>query len=112
MIRAIPGDIFKTEDDSLRITYSDNTTHETREEIFDLVVLSIVLTPCNGIQDMAKVLNIELVDTGFFSTSGESGLTSKDGIFTAGTAMGPMSIAETVANAGSTAWQTLKYLNP
>ncbi len=111
MIRAIPGDIFKTEDDSLRITYPDNTTHETREEIFDLVVLSIGLTPCNGIQDMAKVLNIELADTGFFSTSGESGLTSKDGIFTAGTAMGPMSIAETVANAGNTAWQTLKYLN-
>ena len=111
MIRAIPGDIFKTEDDSLRITYPDNTTHETREEIFDLVVLSIGLTPCNGIQDMAKVINIELADTGFFSTSGESGLTSKDGIFTAGTAMGPMSIAETVANAGSTAWQTLKYLN-
>lgn len=111
MIRAIPGDIFKTEDDSLRITYPDNTTHETREEIFDLVVLSIGLTPCSGIQDMAKVLNIELADTGFFSTSGESGLTSKDGIFTAGTAMGPMSIAETVANAGNTAWQTLKYLN-
>lgn len=111
MIRAIPGDIFKTEDDSLRITYPDNTTHETREEIFDLVVLSIGLTPCSGIQDMAKVLNTELADTGFFSTSGESGLTSKDGIFTAGTAMGPMSIAETVANAGNTAWQTLKYLN-
>ena len=110
MIRAIPGDIFKTEDDSLRITYPDNTTHETREEIFDLVVLSIGLTPCSGIQDMAKVLNIELADTGFFSTSGESGLTSKDGIFTAGTAMGPMNIAETVANAGNTAWQTLKYL--
>ena len=111
MIRAIPGDILKTENDSLRITFSDNTTHETVEEIFDLVVLSIGLTPCKGTQNVAKLLNIELADTGFFNTSEKSGLTSKDGIFTAGTAMGPMSIAETVANAGSTAWQTLKYLN-
>jgi len=111
MIRAIPGDILKTKYDSLRITFADNSTHETVEEIFDLVVLSIGLTPCKGTQDMAKLLNIESADTGFFNTSGESGLTSKDGIFTAGTAMGPMSIAETVANAGNTAWHTLKYLN-
>jgi len=109
MIRAIPGDILKTKYDSLRITFADNSTHETVEEIFDLVVLSIGLTPCKGTQDMAKLLNIESADTGFFNTSGESGLTSKDGIFTAGTAMGPMSIAETVANAGNTAWHTLKY---
>ena len=112
MIRAVPGDILKTEDESLRITFADDTTHETREEIFDLVVLSIGLTPCKGTQDMAKLLNIKLADTGFFKTSGESGLTSKDGIFTAGASMGPMSIAETVANAGNTVWQTLKYLNP
>jgi len=111
MIRAIPGDILKTENDSLRITFSDTSTHETVEEIFDLVVLSIGLTPCKGTQDVAKLLNIELAHTGFFSVPGESGVTSKDGIFTAGTAVGPMSIAETIANAGSTAWQTLKYLN-
>lgn len=111
LIRAIPGDILKTEDESLRITFSDDITHETVEEIFDLVVLSIGLTPCKGTQDMASLLNIELADTGFFNTSGENMLTSKDGIFAAGTAMGPMSIAETIANAGNTAWQTLKYLN-
>ena len=111
MIRAIPGDILMTEDESLRITFADDTTHETREEIFDLVVLSIGLTPCKGTQDMAKLLNIKLADTGFFKTSGESGLTSKNGIFTAGTAVEPMSIAETIANAGNTSWQVLKYLN-
>jgi len=111
MIRAIPGDILKTKDDSLRLTFADNTIHETVEEIFDLVVLSIGLTPCKGTQNVAKLLNIESADTRFCNTSGESGLTSKDGIFTAGTAIGPMSISETVANAGSTAWQTLKYIN-
>jgi heterodisulfide reductase subunit A len=111
MIRAVPGDIFKTKDDSLRITFSDNITHETVEEIFDLVVLSIGLTPCTDSGDLAKLLNIEIADTGFFHTSGTSGLTGKEGVFLTGTAMGPMSIAETIANAGSTAWQTLKYLN-
>ncbi len=32
------------------------------------------------------------------------------GVFAAGTARGPMSIPETIADAGSTAWQVLKYL--
>ena len=111
MIRAIPGDILKTKDDLLRITFADNNTHETIEKIFDLVVLSIGITPCTGAQDMAGLLNIELDDTGFFSTVEKCGSTSKNGIFTAGTAMGPMSIAETVASSGNTAWRTLKYLN-
>lgn len=111
MVRTIPGDILKTNDDSLRITFADNTTHGSREEIFNLVVLSIGLTPCQDTERLTKLLNIELADTGFFHTSGESGLTGKEGIFLAGTAMGPMSIAETIANAGNTAWQTLKYLN-
>ncbi|NNK86142.1 MAG: hypothetical protein HKO91_11395, partial [Desulfobacterales bacterium] len=87
------------------------TTHETVEEIFDLVVLSVGLIPCQDAERLTKLLNIELSDTGFFQTSGKSGLTCKEGIFLAGTAMGPMSIAETIADAGNTASQALKYLN-
>ncbi|MBT8374992.1 MAG: FAD-dependent oxidoreductase, partial [Deltaproteobacteria bacterium] len=37
MLRSIPGDILKTKDDSLRITFADHITHETVEEISYLV---------------------------------------------------------------------------
>ena len=73
MVRAIPGDILKTEDDSLRITFADNTTHETVEEIFDLVVLSIGLTPCTGAKNVAKLLNIELAIRGFSTLQEKAG---------------------------------------
>ena len=45
MIRAIPGDIYEVEEQNLKINFCDNTTHETLEEIFDLVVLSVGITP-------------------------------------------------------------------
>lgn len=105
MIRAIPGDIFKIGNDSLRVIFLNPATHETSEDIFDLVVLSVGITPSQEIKALADLLHLETDDSGFFSKS-----LSQNGIFTAGTARGPMSIAEAIADAGNTAWKTVKYL--
>ncbi|MDM8526048.1 FAD-dependent oxidoreductase [Desulfococcaceae bacterium HSG8] len=104
MIRAIPGDIFRTDDDRLQMAFLDSNTREPAEEIFDLVVLSAGLTPGKDTEHLAGLLGAELADTGFFSSS-------RDGIFLAGAARGPMSIAESVASAGNAAWETVKYLS-
>ncbi|QTA88910.1 4Fe-4S binding protein [Desulfonema magnum] len=103
MIRAIPGDIFRTETDRLRMAFLDNSTHEILEEIFDLVVLSVGITPGKDTKELADQLHLAVSDSGFLSPS-------ENGIFTAGTALGPMSIAETISNAGNAVWETLKYL--
>jgi heterodisulfide reductase subunit A len=103
MIRAIPGDIFKAEADQLRVTFLDSAAHETREELFDLVVLSVGLTPGKDNESLAKLFSLNPSGSGFLDHDG-------DGIFTAGTARGPMSIAESVADAGRAVWNTLKYL--
>ncbi len=103
MIRAIPGDIFKTGDDRLRVNFFDNTAQDSIEECFDIVVLSIGLGPGEDTEELAELLNLEIAGSGFISAS-------EDGIFTAGTAQRPMSIAETVADAGKAAWDTFKYL--
>jgi heterodisulfide reductase subunit A len=110
MIRAIPGDIFQTKEEQLNITFIDNQTHRTVEEIFELVVLSVGLQPCRENLEVTRQLQLKVSDSGFVSPSESAGGAFADGIFTAGTVIGPMSIAESIASAGEAALKALKYL--
>ena len=110
LIRAIPGDIYPATDDQLRVTFLDNTSSETLQEEFDLVVLSVGMTPCQGIQETTETLKLQLAETGFVEQADKGGLTSEKGIFTAGSVTGPMSIPESIASAGKTAFEVAKYL--
>ncbi len=110
LIRAIPGDIYPAADDQLRVTFLDNTSSETFQEEFDLVVLSVGMTPCQGIQETTETLKLQLAETGFVQRADKGGLTSEKGIFTAGSVTGPMSIPESIASAGKTAFEVAKYL--
>jgi heterodisulfide reductase subunit A-like polyferredoxin len=47
---------------------------------------------------------------GFLETDDKGILVSKNGVFTAGTVQGPMSIPETIAGAGSAVWKIIKCL--
>jgi heterodisulfide reductase subunit A len=110
LIRAIPGDIYPAVNDQLRVTFLDNTSSETFQEEFDLVVLSVGMTPCQGIQETTETLKLQLAETGFVEQADKGGLTSEKGIFTAGSVTGPMSIPESIASAGKTAFEVAKYL--
>lgn len=110
LIRAIPGDIYPAVNDQLRVTFLDNTSSETFQEEFDLVVLSVGMTPCQGIQETTEILKLKLAETGFVEQADKGGLTSEKGIFTAGSVTGPMSIPESIASAGKTAFEVAKYL--
>jgi heterodisulfide reductase subunit A len=111
MIRAIPGDFYEMEDQGLKVNYVNNLTHETVEEIFDLVVLSVGITPCEDIGTVSRMFKIESDEFGFLKTGDKELSVSKNGVFTAGTVQGPMSIPETIAGAGSAVWKIIKYLN-
>ena len=110
LIRAIPGDIYPAANEQLQVTFLDNTTSETLQEEFDLVVLSVGMTPCQGMQQTAETLNLQLADTGFAEQTDHGELTFEKGIFTAGSVSGPMSIPESIASAGKTAFEVAKYL--
>jgi len=110
LIRAIPGDIYPAADDRLRVTFLDNASSETLQEEFDLVVLSVGMTPCHGMQKTADTLKVQLAETGFVKLSDKGGMTSEKGIFTAGTVSGPMSIHESIASGGAAAFEAQKYL--
>jgi heterodisulfide reductase subunit A len=110
LIRTIPGDIYPAVNDQLRVTFLDNTSSETFQEKFDLVVLSVGMTPCQNIQETTETLQLPLAETGFVEPDDKGGLTSEKGIFTAGCVTGPMSIPESIASAGQTAFEVAKYL--
>lgn len=110
MIRTIPGDIFEMENKRLLVTYFDNNKHKTLEETFDLVVLSVGLVPGEDTKYLSEMINIQLDGSGYFSSFDQNTPSTMNGIFIAGTAQGPMGIAETITCAGNAAWETVKYL--
>ena len=111
MIRAIPGDFYEMDDQRLKVNFVNNPTHETMEEIFDLVVLSVGITPCEDIGTMSRMFKIGPDEFGFLKSHDKGISVSKNGVFTAGTVQGPMSIPETIAGVGSAVWKIIKYID-
>ncbi len=109
-IRAIPGDILQTKNNHLEVSFFDPVDHKAKEEIFDLVVLSVGITPNQGNRDLSEKLGINLTEFGFFDTHNQTGMTSKAGIFAAGTACHPMGIEESLSSGIKTAFRVVEYL--
>lgn len=71
-----------------------------KEEEFDLVVLSVGLTPPSGMKDLAKMFGIELNPHGFCKVNPATPIeSSRKGIFISGAFAGPMDIPESVLSA-------------
>ncbi len=84
---------------NLLISYVDSEGKQ-REEEFDLVVLSVGLTPSQGAKELAAKLGLELDAYGFCKTDEFSPLqTSRPGIYVCGAFQGPKDIPETVSQA-------------
>ncbi len=110
MIRAIPADIYETEDQRLKVNFVNHPLHETREDIFDLVVLSVGITPGEDIGTLSRIFELDPDEFGFLKGGGTGMPVSKNGVFTAGTVQGPMSIPDAIAAAGSAVWGIIQYL--
>jgi heterodisulfide reductase subunit A len=111
MIRGIPGDIYRTEDDRLMVNYFIAGNKKGSEDIFDMVVLSVGITPGEDSNSLAEMMDITLDDSGFFSPLNDKGAPDHPSVFSVGTARGPMSIAESMADAGRVALEVVKYLS-
>jgi heterodisulfide reductase subunit A len=103
-IRAIPGDAFQLEDSGIRLSYMDDSSRQSREEVFDLVVLSTGMLPPQGLAQTADDLGLALAPSGYV------GAQVPRGVFAAGAVRGPMRIEETIADARHTACQVLAFL--
>lgn len=110
MIRAIPGDVYKAGDDRLIVNYFSPGAPKATEAIFDMIILSVGITPGQDNKGLADMLNVGLDDSGFFRDSAESNEDDSPAIFFAGTTKGPMSIADSIADAGRVVWDVVNYL--
>ena len=87
----------------LQITYVDESG-EITEETFDMVVLSVGMTPSRSARELAKKLSVDLNPYGFAKTDSFTPLaTSRSGIYVCGAFQGPKDIPETVAQASGAA---------
>ncbi len=111
-IRSIPVDIFPEENDRLSMRIFDETEGKAQLETFDMVVLSVGIMPNPDNQAISEMLGIPLNKDGFLENSDglDKSATSQKGIFLAGTARGPNTIAGSIAQGGQAAGEVLKYL--
>ncbi|MFC1994518.1 FAD-dependent oxidoreductase [Chloroflexota bacterium] len=110
-IRSRIGSIFQDSDGGLLIRFADEGG--VREEIFDLVVLSVGLRPPAVSKELAEKLGLELNPCGFCQVGDFSPVaTSRPGIFAAGAFTGPKDIPETVMQASAAASEASRLLSP
>ena len=112
-VRNIPVDMYETEDDRIRTRFmASEGSSEPVDEIFDMVVLSVGIMPAGDNTALAEAVGAPLNSDGFFACADtlNRAATAKAGVFVAGTASGPKTIAESIVHAGQSAGEVMKYL--
>jgi heterodisulfide reductase subunit A2 len=111
-VRTIPVDVFPIEDDRLKMRYLDEENGKPVEDEFDLIVLSVGITPGADNEALGQLLGIGLNQDGFVASTDTLNrtATAADGVFMAGTIEGPKTIAASIAHAGHAAREVMKYL--
>ncbi|SPD75313.1 HdlA1: heterodisulfide reductase-like protein, iron-sulfur subunit [uncultured Desulfobacterium sp.] len=89
--------------DDLKIRYVTESG-EIVDELFDLIVLSIGLSPVEGVVELANRLGIELNHHGFINTKDLAPVkTSREGIYVCGASQAPKDIPQSVMEASAAA---------
>lgn len=102
-VRSRIHSVFPMPDDRLRIVYATEQG-STLEEIFDMVVLSIGLSPCEDAASLSEIMGIELNSHGFAATQNLAPVdTSREGIYVCGTFQEPKDIPASVMEASAAA---------
>jgi len=103
LVRSRVASVEEIPDQGLRIRYESEDGDEAHED-FDMVVLSVGLSPPPERRELAAKMGIELDKYGFSKTSELSPLeTTKPGVFVCGAFGGPKDIPETVTQASGAA---------
>lgn len=103
LIRSMPYDVWPGAEGGVEIEYQAESGSETSREPFDLLVLSVGMTPTPDHPQLAKILGLEPDQHGFFSQDAP-------GLFLAGAAVRPMDVAESIAQSGRATSQAIRYL--
>ena len=110
LIRALPGDLSATADGSLRLRFLDEATGQGLYRVVDLLVLAVGIAPGPDNAKLAAMLDLKLDTDGFLKDGREDAADRAAGVFLAGTATGPQSIMECIAQATQSVREVRQYL--
>jgi len=111
-VRGVPVEILQTASGELEVKFEDISQGKVCRDTFDLVVLSVGISPGKNSWDLARILGINLADDGFFGTNSSlnSNETNVDGIFLAGTCQSPKDIPDSVAHGMAAAAKVIQRI--
>lgn len=109
LIRAIPSEVRAGVDGRPELVYQAADDKKTSES-FDLVVLSVGISPARTASAMGRLFGVDRNVDGFLGEDNESVQTAAEGVFVAGTVQGPRSIPDTVSHALRAAAAVGEYL--
>ena len=113
-VRGRVGEILEELDGSLTVRMENTMTGAKSEEQYDLVVLSAGLEGSEGTQDIARVAGVQTAAAGFireFHPKLAPVDTQRTGMFLCGTAQGPKTIPESIAQAKAAAARAISMLS-
>jgi len=105
--------IVREDPETKNVTVRYSTPDEgVKEEEFDLVVLSVGLTPPADVERLAETFGVDLNDHGFVQASPSNPVeTSRPGVFVSGAFQGPTDIPESVFSASAAGSQCGRLLD-
>jgi heterodisulfide reductase subunit A len=106
-IRGLPGDFYTSEKDRVSIGYYDPGGRKSLEEDFDMVVLSVGLTPGPSHGFFSDRLDLSVDEDGFLRVPEGA---ENQGVVLAGTVEGPMDVSESISHAKRAVFQVGRYL--
>ncbi len=106
LVRSIPAEIRASADGRPELVYHGSDEIRVMEP-FDLVVLSVGLSPR---AEVADLFGVSLDRDGFPGSGNEEVRTSVPGVFVAGTAQGPRSIGDSVSHATKAAAKAASHI--
>jgi heterodisulfide reductase subunit A len=111
-IRSMPSSVKEMQQTSNLLIRHWSEDDAAREEEFDLVVLSVGMTPSPNTLELANKLGVEVDEHGFCRTSLFSPVsTSRPGVFVAGVFAGPADIPDSVTRACAAASLSAQILS-
>jgi heterodisulfide reductase subunit A len=111
-VRGVPVEILQTLSGELEVKFEDISQGKVCRDTFDLVVLSVGISPGKSTWDMARILGVNLADDGFFDRKDflSSNETNVEGIFIAGTCQGPKDIPDSIGHGIAAASKAMQVL--
>lgn len=107
-IRGIPGEIISSQGKA-EVVFAE-TGCQPQSKLYDMVVLSVGLTPAKDADQLTSLFALSRTKDGFLGEDNDMARASDKGVFVAGCAGGPRGIIESIDHAALTATSALSYL--